>query len=231
MNEIKPCKICSFYLSNNELKKSNISEKMSYFASVKYMSDWVELLCRTTNGQTVGYKEDKNGQIIPVTEQGNGKGVEKWGYYEYLEGIKNYTYNMQILCSVTNLSFNTIDLYCSYFDYLCDGDLDKNTAAILGDIPFLSIGNEDEKACAAAPRIRTWRVLLNFVLCKPTTMGNFPHISVARSSTVSQKLQKLIKECPTIQKFLFNVYVHKKQRKAYIRILGIKLSFRRLLWR
>ncbi|MBO6273908.1 hypothetical protein J6O48_14215 [bacterium] len=231
MNEIKPCKICSFYLSNSELKKSDISEKMSYFATLKYMSHWVELLCRTTDGQTIGYKQNENGQIVPITEEGNGKAMEKWGYYEYLEGIKTYTYNMQKLSAGSNLSFNTLDLYCSYFDYLLNGDLDKPTANILGDIPFLSIGNEDEKVFVAAPRIRTWRVLLNFVLCKkPTTMSEFPYISVARSSTVSQKLQKLIEDCPTLQKFLFNVYVHKKQRKAYIRIFGIKISIRRLLW-
>lgn len=231
MNEIKPCKICSFYLSNNELKNSDISEKISYFASLRYMSHWVELICRTADGQTVGYKENENGQVVPVTEIGNGNFMKKWGYYEYLEGIKNYTHNMRNISSKNNLNFNTLDLYCSYFDYLVNGDLDKSTANILGDIPFLTIGNEEGKVFVAAPKIRTMRVLLNFILGKkPTTMSDFPYISIARSSKTSKKLQKLVEECPTLQKFLFNVYVHKKQRIAYIRIFGIKISIRRMLW-
>lgn len=232
LNNIKPCKLYGFYLSTNLLlTQSEHSLKLSYFSSKKYMSHWVELLSRNTDGQTIGYKEE-NEKILPVTEKGNGEIMLKWGFNEYLSGTVAYTNNMLLLEEKNNnIKFNTVDLYCKYFDYLTK-DLDKSTAIILGEIPYLVIGKEDGNIFEAAPKIRTLEVLLNLLIGKKLNKAReFPYISAARSSVVSKKLQELIQDCPTLQKFLFNVYIHKKHRKAFVRILGIKFSFGGLLWK
>lgn len=205
------------------------SIKLCYFATLKYLAHWIELLCRTADGQTIGYRRN-NDIIEPITEKANGKKMLRWGFNEYIEGIKAFTNYMIDVEDANSMNLNTLDLFCCYFDYLKE-DLDRKTANIMGDIPYKSIGNEEHIECAA-PKIPLYKILLNFILCrKPKSITEFENISFARSSKFTKKIRKLLEECPTLQKLLLNVYVHKKTQTAYIRILGIKISIRRLLWR
>lgn len=42
--------------------------------------------------------------------------------------------------------------------------------------------------------------------------------------------QGFMNGCSKIRKFLLDIHIHRKMKQAYIRILGIKVSFARLLW-
>jgi predicted HAD superfamily hydrolase len=230
LNGIKPCKLYGFYLVFDEcIQQKENSVKFAYFATIKPWLFFTELLCRTTEGQTIGYK-DNGDKIEPITEQGYKKEMLNWGFYEYIEGIKNYAKNMLNIEKANNMKFNTLDLFCEYNEYL-NLDLDRQTANILGTLPYLAIGKE-EQCSVSAPKIHTLQLLSSFILCKKNKICTvFPSISYARSSKSSKKLQNALKKCPTLQKFLFNIYVNRKKEVAYIRILGIKISFRRLIWR
>lgn len=227
LNQITPCKLYCFYLSNFTMNQNDISIKLSYFTSKNYMSHWIELLCRNTEGQTIGYSEE-NKKILPVTEKGNGDLMLEWGFNQYLEGIVNYTKAILATEKVNNMSFCTLKLYCKYFDYLTK-KIDYQTATIIGQIPFLSIGKEDIAALEAAPGIRLLDVIKNFMLHKKkTSYGDFPYISKARTTKICQKVKNVIDDCPTRRKFFFDICTGKN---AYIRILGIKLFFRKVIKR
>ncbi len=228
LNKISPCTIYTFYLTNTLLNQSNDSVKLSYWTTKKNFSNWVELLSRTIDGQTIGYKQNGD-KIEPITEKGNGEMMLKWGINEYIEGIKNFALNMVMLENINNMSFTTLNLFGEYDKYIRE-DLDPETATVMGDIPFKSIGNE-EKLSFAAPKIFPWKLILNFILCKSSQENSeFPTISTARSDKFTKKIKDFLEECPTLQKFLLNIYVHKRDKIAYIRILGIKISLKRLVW-
>ena len=128
------------------------------------------------------------------------------------------------------MSFNSIDLYCEYYVYFTQ-NLDYNTASIVGDIPYLSIGNE-EKTSKCAPPLTLIESVFNFIFCrKQQSVNEFQYISIARSTGLSRKFQKFITKYPTLQKFCFDVQYRKKKQIAYIRLLGIKISLKKLFFK
>ena len=223
INEISDCKVYSLYYTNNyNVVSSKKSIKLSYFLSFDYYSFWIELLCRTLDGQTVGYERKSDG-IVPILEKGIADKMEKWGYQDYIDGIKNYS-NI-VVDLPTNLRLSIRNLYTEYLQK----NLDKKTADIIGDIPYASVG-EETNVKKSAPRIHFIELLLNFVFCLNVVL-DFPFISLARSSLLAKSFYKITKKYGTLRKFLFYINTSKSRRIAYVRILGLKISFRSLLWK
>ncbi len=226
LNKIKPCNVYFFYLTNPLMNQQKNSIKFSYIINDQYRQYWVEMLCRTIYGQTIGYYEE-DGIIKAITEAGSEKQMLAWGYNEYLEGIKSYVDKIIAIEDLNRIKCNTLDLFCNYYDYALK-NLDKETADILGDIPFSVIGSENK---AAAPKISFFKFLLNFILCrKPNKYRGILFISYARSCFLIRRFKNFWEDCPTLQRFLFHVNIHKKNNIAYLRLFGIKINIRRLLW-
>ena len=222
LNEITDCNVYSLYLTNCLGKQKKKSKKMSYLSTANYLSHWIELLARCPQGQTIGYKKSKKG-IIPITESINSEKLIKWGFESYINGIKSFCNYMIEFEEKNHLNCNTTDLYCNYFTYFTKY-LDYETANIVGDIPYLAIGNE-KKITKCADAISLPKAIIQFILCKQeNSVNEFNYISIARSNKLSQKFQKAIEKFPTLQKFLFNLYCNKRKEIAYLRILGIKIS-------
>lgn len=229
LNEITNCNVYSLYLTNCLGKQKEKSKKMSYFSTLDYMSYWIELLARCPQGQTIGYEKTNDG-IKPVIENINPAGLLKWGFESYVEGIKAFCKYILDSESINGLSFNSIDLYCEYYVYFTQ-NLDYKTASIVGDIPYLSIGNE-EKTSKCAPPLTLIESVFNFIFCrKQQSVNEFQYISIARSTGLSRKFQKFIAKYPTLQKFCFDVQYRKKKQIAYIRLLGIKISLKKLFFK
>lgn len=231
LNKIQPCNLYFFYLTNSSLTKQQKSSiKFTYLPAEKYRHFWVELLCRTTYGQTTGYSEE-NGIIKPITENENQikKAMLNWGYNEYLEGIKAYVKQIIEIEDLNETSFNTLYLFCKYYDFVLK-KMDKETADILGTIPFSVSGFSENATSIVAPQIPFYKFLLKFIFCcKHGTHTATLFISFARSCFLIRKFRNFWEECPTLQKFLFNVKIHKRSNIAYMRILGIKISLKTLL--
>lgn len=227
LNEISDCSVMTFYLTNSLMKQKEKSFKKSYFSTINYSSHWIELLSRTPYGQTTGYRKAGE-KIEPVTEEIDVSLLEEWGYEDYLKGIEDYSSQIVDFELINGVSTNTPDLYCKYFEYLkyfCD----VKTAAVIGDIPYSSIGSE-KLVGANSPKISFWKSVWLFLSCqKVSSLSEFPDISASRSGVLSRIFYKFTKKYPTIQKFVLNVYFYKKKKTFYIVILGVKISLSKFL--
>ena len=229
LNSITPAKLYFFYLfcnTTNMLLDINHSIS-SYLPNFAY-SCWIELLSKTYDGQTEGY-DIVNNKVKPITENVNIQVLKEWGLDEYILGIKIFTLEVLNSEKINNINTNSLILINRYINFV--KVLDKQTADILGSIPHKNIGYEYSTTCSA-PKISFRKTFKNFLLCrKEQIIFELPFISLARSDKFRKKWLKFIQKYPTIQKFLFNIYIHKRDKEAYIRILGIKISFGGLLWK
>lgn len=215
--------ITTIYCANN----SDTSRKFSYLNSVKYSHFWVELLARSQEGQTVSYESDES-KIRPVVEKISKIPMQSWGFESYLQGVLSYTKNAYTTESINKLNPSSIQHYILLFDYICSC-LDKNTADILGSIPYKDVGHE-LKQTEAAPKISIFFIILNFILCrKPESVSLFPCISYKRNSTKCDSLFLFLKKFPTLQKFVINIYYNKRDKKLLFTLFGIKIDMSRIL--
>ena len=210
--------IYTFYLHlQSDMKQNDKSIKLAYINTINYISAATELLCRTTTGQTIGYTEI-NGIIKPILEYQNNTYIEQWGYKDYLEGISEYTKLFNEICTINNFKQNDIKLYFSYFKFL-QNSLDKETADILGSIPFGIYGNEKNiKECA--PKYN----LFNLFSIKTS----FDYISVKRTNFPLNIILQTLKK---ISKKTNYGYISKKKEMAYIKIFKYKFDIRNILWK
>jgi len=216
-----------FYFSVFPTNLNAHSSKIAYHKPFPY-THWIELLSKTTEGQTTGYSYATDNKIIPITETWKGEFLlEEWGLKDYYSGIKDFTH--VITNSHIDLALNSYNFISKYLNYILNPD--KTTAKIIGDIPYKMVGNE-ENVETCAPELNFWELLNIFIFCKKKKLEtSLPTITLARSNITSKKLLKFIEKYPTIQKFLFNIYIHKGKKEAFIRVLGIKISLNRIFWR
>lgn len=93
----------------------------------------VELLVRAPHGKTIDYCE-KSGKLIPVLEEKEGKMLVKWGYGNYIQGVKESVFSYSILCKKYNLDVVSDSLFLSY-GHMFDSP-DKEMLKLLSSIPF-----------------------------------------------------------------------------------------------
>lgn len=218
--EIKDVKIKTYYF-HFEFNKENHdkSQKLSYFSSYNYRSVILEVLCRTTQGQTIGYKENDE-KIIPIFDKFNNSKNNSDKFILYLTGIKDFVKNLLVFNEKNFLSIDTLSIYLCYTLFLLN-DIDKKTADIIGSIYYSQTGTEENvKDCAKKMNI--------FDLTKYFLTGKinseFDFISIARSGILAKYIKKFIDKFGSFRKFLINIYINKSKMIAYIRIFGIKIS-------
>lgn len=215
--------ITTIYCANN----SDTSRKFSYLNSVKYSHDWLELLARSPEGQTVSYEQDGS-KIHPVFEKISKIPMKNWGFEPYLQGVLSYAKNACTTEFINKLTSTSIQHYILLFDYV-RSYLDKNTADILGSMPYKDVGCELEQT-EAAPKISIFFIILNFILCKkPESVSLFPCISYKRNRTKCDSLFLFLKKFPTLQKFVIDIHYHKRDKKLLFTLFGIKMDMSRIL--
>ena len=100
---------------------------------------------------------------------------------------------------------------------------------MIGSIPYSEVGREIS-VMECAPKygiVETLKILI----CGKKDWDYLVFISEARSNILFKCVYKFIKKYGSIRKFLIDVCVNKKKRKAYIRFLGVKISLKNLLWK
>ena len=173
--------ICSYYISLWKPKDTDISKKIAYCIKPKPYYHTVELLTRTTGGQTLGYKKE-NGRVVPVLEKIDNSALQNWGYDDYLLGIKDYVNN------ITDIKrhFEDVEFCYFYFDYLTTKCY-KQIAETVGSVPFLSIGDESKSPEAALKMNVIDFLYVHFTGNIPGKYWAFPYISMARGQCWLQK--------------------------------------------
>lgn len=219
-------KIYGFYFNVLPRLLNENSVKISYNKDFAY-AHWIELLSKTVDGQTIGYRSNGN-NIVPITEDWKGKKLlEDWGIKEYYEGIETFTHNITDLNS--NLILNSYNFVNKYLNYVLNSD--KATADIIGSIPYKMVGNEkDVEVCADS--LKTSQIIFNFLLCRKNIYKSaLPPITLSRSSFANRKILKFIEKYPTIQKFLFNIYIHKKKQRSIYLNFRNKIFSKKILYK
>ena len=82
-----------------------------------------------------------------MLERINHQRLLDWGYNEYINGILDFTREFNKL-NKKGLDLCKINFYYAYFTFIMK-NIDKETADILGTIPYADVGNEKlTKECA-----------------------------------------------------------------------------------
>ncbi len=210
--------VYTFYLHlQSDMNLSEKSIKIAYINTVNYISAATELLCRTNFGQTVSYKE-VDGHIKPEFEYEINSNMEKWGYKDYLDAIAEYANLFESVKLKNNIKLNDINLYINYFNYMMKS-LDKETADVLGSIPFGMYGDEKNiKECA--PKYNLLNIFNN--------KTSFDFISLQRTDIILKTILKFLKRILRLKNY---GYISRKYDLAYIKIFKHKINIRNLLWK
>ena len=219
-------KVLGFYFHIIQNCLQNNSPKISYMTTNKYINFGIELLCRNTDGQTLGYRNE-NGKIAPMLEKSSSLLLEKWGYYSYLKGLECFCENACDFEIKNNLMLNSYNLYKHYFDYFIN-DLDKETANIIGSIPYMDVGDE-KNVTECAPKYGFLDFCKIFFFLKRDLYTEF--ISLKRSAPIFSIICNMNEKYGSLRKFLLNVLISKSKHIAYIRFFGIKISIAKLIWK
>ncbi len=204
INQIMPRSIHTFYLAGNFLNsRDSGSIKQVYCTKPKPHYHYLELLFRAPEGQTINYKYLDN-KVIPVQENFPVDKLKDWGFDSYLAGIIDYT--QEILKK--NEYKQSVDFCYEYHDHLtlrCD----FNTADILGDIPFSTVG-EETNVQKIAPVLKLYQFLFLILSGKDIhTISEFPDISLARSQRYYKDFMNILLSHKFIINFLAEVRLYK----------------------
>ena len=222
-------KYSCFYLVHTAFNEKFNADIISYLPEFEDCH-CVELLSKSFEGQTIGYSESNSGEIKPLTELNNGESLKKWGLPSYISGIENFTCKILECTKFNNDTVLFSELVGKYIDYI--HDLDKETAEVLGSIPHKLVGDENN-SCSITSKISFIKSFIDFILCRKNVsyFGEYPFITAAKSGGLKKQWIRFLQKFPTLQKFLCDVYINKKNKEAIITLLGIRVSFGRLLWR
>lgn len=203
-----------YFCTEFTLSEYSSSIKRVFINSTNYCSYWIELLCRNPDGQTIGYQNVK-GIIRPLLERINHQRLLDWGYNDYINGILDFTREFNKL-NKKGLDLCKINFYYVYFTFIMK-NIDKETADILGTIPYADVGNEKlTKECA--PSYNLMSLLLSKI--KKDNSNDLYFISKGRSDKFAAKLIDITLKYKSLRKFFIDIHIHKKKGKAYICILG-----------
>ena len=63
------------------------------------------------------------------------------------------------------------------------------------------------------------------------TFTDFPFIVFARSGKIFKSICRFNQKYGSLRKFIIHFEINRKRKRAYLRILVIKFSFARMIWR
>ena len=145
-----------------------------------------EILASAPHGSTIGYREDEDGNVVPILDE-QGKKLEDWGYSELADGALDFVReNATLLKSTSDRPF-----WCQfakdYLAYLKSDRVCKEFAECLGSYPFTP-DSDDQGMLELAPRLTT-KQALSYPFFSPQQRAEvtlWPRGSAMRSSRLTQ---------------------------------------------
>ena len=209
INTIYPSKTHCFYLTTSirdDLEKSSI--KYTYLSEPRPHYHYFELLFRSLEGQTIGYKKHKN-CVIAKQEKIEDTILLKWGFENYIKGIKDFTKNIFNKETINNKELCYI--YQEFMTTKCDSQM----ASILGDIPFLTIGSE-KNIQKVTPKL-SWREFLLLLIKgnQINELSEFPHITLIRGNALSNFVKQSLLRLQQLPKCFIEL-------KLYFKLKSLK---------
>ncbi|MBR6162519.1 hypothetical protein IKQ26_01330 [bacterium] len=204
--------IVSFYFSlqpNMEYRENSI--KSAYINSYNFNSLFLELMCRTLHGQTLGYGRQE-GKIVPLLEYDNNPNMEKWGFEVYLDGLKAYTK----LMAQEEINNDAV-LPFEYLNYL-KGLIDRETADTIGSIPFGIYG--DEKTIK--------EFIPKYTLFTLFQKREIPSVASSRANKIIKPLSLIINKIRSKKTYGF---ISKKRELAYLNFFWYKINLYNIFWK
>jgi len=225
MNTFYGKPIHSFYFRNGQYRAKPKNVNRYVFTYRNDSCAILELTSRAPHGQTVGYEFDaKTDKYIPVLES-NDFDHKSWDFDAYLEGIHSYTKIFMQMTQTHNLNMFSSIIGNEYLEWL-KGNIDKETAEDLGTIVFSHAGKHEEEV---APRISKWAAL-KYLLGISDLNTDIYNLSYSRSKNSVKKILEYKEKHPSLRKQLIHIHFIRKRKEFFIRILGIKISLRSLIW-
>ena len=139
--------------------------------------------------------------------------MEKWGFSDYVDSLKAYTGMM-----VKENIVPDITLSLEYLKYFSKRLIDKETADIIGSIPFKQFGDE-KKVKEYIPSYNLFNLFKK---------SDFPSIASSRANVVIKYLSFFINLITNKKTY---GYISKKRDLAYIRFFNKKINIRNFLWK
>lgn len=218
INKFYKEKIHTFYmLMDYNASKTDIVHRFRYLHT-NYPFMWIEVISRAPHGQTLGYKEDEYGKIIPILDKINTKLLADWDYDSYLNGIKLFAQNSNIQISQ--------DFITRYLDLIRQKD--NTIIETFSNELFSCVGKNENMEFAP---IITKPDAFMYLLFNKKLNTNAIHWSLARSKNTVRKLIHLKNQYGSLRKYLIHIHFWRKKKQFFIRIFGIEISLRRLIWR
>lgn len=219
LNEVKDMTVRGFYAQFNGLKINDKKFKMSAFFTTAKVKSWLELFCRSECGYTKYYQK-KNNKIVPILEELEGKALKAYSYAEVIAGEKDFCDKFYESLLKNPLVCINYRQFIFYLDYIAQRPTSE-LANIIGDMPFSNYYGLKDKVYLCAPKI----TLKDLIFGYDKTQIQLPKLSYIRSSKQVKKIIDINNKYGSLRKFLIDIYFSKSKKNAYIRLLGVKISF------
>lgn len=188
MNEIRPCKIDTFYLRIDRIIDSKVGNYSVFFPSRTNAFRIIEMICRAPHEQTVGYRRGRN-TIEPVFEGNETGAILEHGFGDFEKGILEYV--------DTYLKNVDVDEYnVSHTDFLLRyaGETpDKELLDYIGDMPTSENGRNELKDEVYAPKLSK-EALIDIFENKANYSGSEFSLSLLRLSAEERALYDSLRE-------------------------------------
>ena len=224
INTFYPKAINSFYFRNGQYKVKPINVNRYFYILRNDACAMLEILARAPHGQTIGYQYDESTKkYLPVFDE-NSELIQNWNFETYCKGIIDFA--EEYLKLNDYIYFNDISsvLPNTYINWLIK-HIDKEVSNELGSIIYDHVGKNEKEF---APIIRRHQAIMCVLGLSKIKTKNYS-LSFSRSKTSTQKILKFAHKYNNIWQWLFYIHINKKKKVALIRILGIDITFKRLL--
>lgn len=220
--------ITSFYMASTPAVFTPLNSKRHYFYNIRepLLGSTLELLSRAPHGQTLGYRQNKDGKTEPVLEDFNVNALNEWGYEEYIKGLIEFTsaFN-QYEKEFDYICFENQFVMMKYINYIFKS-IDKDTADMLGSIIHGFYGAEKTEF---APKLNLFDAI-KYLFTKKVKTENIT-FSKARSSKTVKDIINYKDKHKNLRKEIINVYVSRRKRKASLTLLGLNVNFSHLIFK
>lgn len=143
---------CFYYVLIPPTKCRDNFEAILFSYNKEKVPQLLELFCRYWEGQCSGYRQEA-GRIVPVLEDNLKAEFEKWGWAPYVQGIQTYAQQLSRQLAASSRTLQTsLSFGEAYLDWLANA-IDRDTAKILGAIPWSNLGSEKNAQAAPAPSL------------------------------------------------------------------------------
>jgi len=180
--------ICTFFFKMDALRQSDECRFDTFYPSHLREHILIEALCHAPHGQTIGYKYEESGDIVPVLETYEDKALLEHGIYEYIEGIVAFT---KVKYSSINYGLDLmipLELVDCLYQHLCDTD-EQEILSFIGDMPN-SVTGREKKAVGYAPRLSYGDIINVFLVNRLEPEKSYKGTSLNYSIKRCSKLQK-----------------------------------------